>query len=84
MLLRCLEKEEALKVLSSLHEGPTGGHFGAEVTTHKILRASYYWLTLFKDAYAHVRKCEECQKSAGREKRPAFPMQPMEIENPFQ
>ena len=65
MLLRCLEKEEALKVLSSLHKGPIGGHFRAEVTTHKILRAGYYWPTLFKDAYAHVRKCEECQKSVG-------------------
>jgi hypothetical protein len=60
VLLRCLEKEEGLKVLSSLHEGPAGGHFGAEVTFHKILRTSYYWSTLFKDAYAHVIKCEEC------------------------
>ena len=57
MLLRCLEKEEALKVLSSLPEGPVEGHFGAEVTTHKILRVGYYWSTLFKDAHAHVRKC---------------------------
>lgn len=32
VLLRCLEKEEALNVLSSLHKGPTGGHFGAEIT----------------------------------------------------
>ena len=83
MLLRCLEKEEALKVLSSLHEGPAGGHFGAEVTANKILRDGYYWSTLFKDAHAHVRKCEECQKSAGREKRPTFPLQPVEIENLF-
>ena len=60
VLLRCLEKDEALKVLSSLHEGPEGGHFGAEVTTHKIFKVGYYWPTLFKDARAHVRKCEEC------------------------
>jgi hypothetical protein len=42
VLLRCLEQDGALKVLSSLHEGPIGGHFGAEVTTHKILRVGYY------------------------------------------
>ena len=83
VLLRCLEKEEALKVLSSLHEGPLGGHFGAEVIAHKILRVGYYWPTLFRDAYAHVRKCEEFQKSASKEKRPTFPLQPVGIENPF-
>ena len=42
VLLRCLEHEEALKVLSSLHEGPIGGHFAAKVTAHKILRVGYY------------------------------------------
>lgn len=47
VLLRCLEKFEALKVLSSLHEGPTRGHFGAKVITHKILKVGYYWPTLF-------------------------------------
>ena len=83
VLLRCLEKDEALKALSSLHEGPTGGHFGAEVTDHKILKVGYYWPTLFIDAHTQVRKCEECQKSTGREKRLAFPIQPIEIENPF-
>ena len=78
VLLRCLEKEEALKVLSSLHEGLAGGHFGAEVTTNKILRVGYYWATLFKDSYVHIRKCEECQKSVGREKRLVFPLQPID------
>ena len=83
VLLRCLEKEEALKFLSILHEVPTRGHFGAEVIAHKILRDGYYWVTLFKDAYSHVRKCKECQKSVGMEKRIAFPLQPVEIENMF-
>ena len=39
ILLRCLEKEESQKFLSSLDEGSAGGHFGAEVTTHNILKA---------------------------------------------
>ena len=46
VLLRCLEKEESQKVLSSLHEGLAGGHFGVEVMTHNILKVGYYWLTL--------------------------------------
>jgi hypothetical protein len=62
MLLRCLENSDADKVLSKLHDGPTGGHFGGDTTEHKILRAGYYWPTMFKDAHAYARSCEICQK----------------------
>ena len=51
---------------------------------HKILKVRYYWPTLFRDAHAHVRKCEECQKSVGREKRPTLPLQPVGVQNSFQ
>lgn len=84
ILLRFLEREESQKVISSLHEGPVGGHFGAEVTAHKILKEIYYWATLFRDVYSHVRKCVECQKLVEKEKRLAFPLQPVSVETPFQ
>ena len=41
ILLRCLEKPEAQKVLQELHDGPAGGHFGADTTAHKIIHAGY-------------------------------------------
>ena len=37
VLLRCLEKEYAKKVMIDLHDGPAGGHFSGDTTTHKIL-----------------------------------------------
>ena len=42
VLLRCLEKSEAEKVLQELHDGPAGGHYTGDTTAHKILRAGYY------------------------------------------
>ena len=57
VLLRCLERNEADSVLSQLHAGPARGHFGGEATAHKVLKAGYYWPTLFRDAYAFARKC---------------------------
>jgi hypothetical protein len=84
MLLRCLEKQEADKVLFDLHDEPVGGHFGGDTTAHKILRAGYYWPTLFKYSHAYVRKCKICQTSAGREKKSTLPLQPMIIEQPFE
>jgi len=84
ILLRCLEKPEAQKVLQELHDGPAGGHFGADTTTHKIIHAGYYWPTLFRDAHEYVRKCQSCQTSSGRQRKSAFPLQPVNIEQPFE
>ena len=42
VLLRCLEKEDAKKVMSELHDGPAGGHYSGDTIAHKVLRASYY------------------------------------------
>ena len=38
VLLRCLEKEDVKKVMTDLHDGPTGGHFSGDTTAHEILR----------------------------------------------
>ena len=75
VFLRCLEREYAAKVVKELHDGPAGGHFLGDTTTHKILRAGYYWTTLFKDAHAYVRKCDMCQRSGGRQAKETGPLQ---------
>eukprot|EP00253_Pinus_taeda_P010837 PITA_10837 len=54
ILLRCLEKTEAQKVLQELHDGRGGGHFGADTTAHKIIHARYYWPTLFRDTHEEI------------------------------
>jgi len=65
VLMHCLEKDEAEKVLSELHAGEVGGHFGGDTTAHKVLRAGYYWPTLFKDTHVLCRKCIICQNATG-------------------
>eukprot|EP00253_Pinus_taeda_P029433 PITA_29433 len=84
ILLSCLEKTEAQKVLQELHDGLAGGHFGADTTAHKIIHAGYYWPTLFRDAHEYVGKCLNCQTSSGRQRTLAFPLQPVNIEQPFE
>ena len=84
VLLRCLDKSEVEKVLQELHDGPAGGHFGGDTTAHKILHAGYYWQTLFRYAHDHVRKCKVCQTAAGRQRKPVLPLQPFNIEHPFE
>jgi hypothetical protein len=83
VLMRCLERDEAEKVLSELHAGEAGGHFGGDTTAHKVLRVGYYWPTLFKDAHALCCKCIICQKAAGRVKKAAFPLQSVSVDSLF-
>ena len=84
VFLRCLEQEDAKKVIAELHDGPAGGHFSGDTTAHKILRARNYWPTLFKDGHAHARKCDTCQRSDGRQAKIAGPLKPVIISELFQ
>jgi hypothetical protein len=49
ILLNFLLKDEADKVLQDFHAGDCGGHLRWKTTTNKILRAGFYWPTLFAD-----------------------------------
>ena len=70
--------------MSELHDGLAGGHYSWDTTAHKIVRAGYYWLTLFKDAHAHVRTCDICQRCGGRQPKAAALLKPVTIMEPFE
>jgi len=70
--------------MTDLHDGLAGGHYSGDTTAHKILRVDHYWPTLFKDAHAHVRKCDICQRCSGRQPKAAAPLKPVMITEPFE
>ena len=39
VFLRCVEREDASKIVKELHDGPVVGHYYGDTTAHKILRA---------------------------------------------
>ena len=84
IILRCVDENESKKLMDDFHNGFCGSHFAARTTTHKILRAGYYWPTIFSDVHQFVRKCEPCQLFTGRQKLAALPLQPVVVEAPFQ
>ena len=51
VLRRCLTHEEAEIVLNDSHSGACGGHLSGLATAQKILRARYFWPTIFKDVW---------------------------------
>ena len=81
--LRCVGKDEARNILEHFHDKWGTVHGSGLATTHWILRAGYYWPTLFKDTHEHVKTCHICQMSAKRERNPAMPLQLIIEVRPF-
>jgi hypothetical protein len=75
LLRRCVTTEEATSILWHCHNSPYGGHYNGERTAAKVLQSGFFWPTLFKDAYQHAQRCDNCQMTGGISKRNEMPLQ---------
>nr|GEU65039.1 TBC1 domain family member 15-like isoform X1 [Tanacetum cinerariifolium] len=62
----CVHDQEAYDILKACHEGPTGGHHGANFTTKKVFDAGFFWPTIYSDALNLVKSCDICQLPSSR------------------
>ena len=60
ILCRCLTHEEAEVVLNVFHGGVCGGQISRISTAQKILRAGYFWPSIFKDCVYVIKRCPRC------------------------
>ncbi|GKE54437.1 hypothetical protein Tco_1489593 [Tanacetum coccineum] len=51
VIRRCVYGQEAIDILTACHNGPTGGHHGANYTAKKVFDSSFYWPTIYRDAH---------------------------------
>jgi len=70
IILRCVNKDEANQFIKELYSGYCSGHFTSNTTTHKILRARYYWPTSFKDTHQYAMSYQPCQFFTGKQQLP--------------
>ena len=61
ILRYCLTHEEAEVVLNDFHGGACGGHLSGLSTAQNILRAGYFWPSIFKDCVDVVKRCHPFQ-----------------------
>ncbi|GKA28935.1 reverse transcriptase domain-containing protein [Tanacetum coccineum] len=59
--IRCVYGQEAVDILTACHNGPIGGHHGANYTAKKVFDSGFYWLTIYRDAHDMVKSCDSCQ-----------------------
>ncbi|GJY23168.1 reverse transcriptase domain-containing protein [Tanacetum coccineum] len=73
VIRRCVHGNEALEILSACHNGPTGGHHGANLTAKKIFDSGFFWPTIYKDAHEFVKNCNSCQRQGKTSQRDEMP-----------
>nr|CAN83915.1 hypothetical protein VITISV_022301 [Vitis vinifera] len=61
MLLLCLDRASADRVMREVHAGVCGPHMGGHMLARKIMRTGYFWLTMETDCCQFVQRCPECQ-----------------------
>ncbi|GJX74675.1 reverse transcriptase domain-containing protein [Tanacetum coccineum] len=72
-------KGEALDILEACHNGPTGGHHGANLTAKKIFDSGFFWPTIYKDAHEFVKNCDSCQRQGKTSQRDEMPQNSIQV-----
>nr|GEV73579.1 putative reverse transcriptase domain-containing protein [Tanacetum cinerariifolium] len=54
--------QEAVDILTTFHNGPTGGHHGVNFTAKKVFDSGFYWPTIYRDDHDLVTRCDACQR----------------------
>ncbi|GJS52049.1 reverse transcriptase domain-containing protein [Tanacetum coccineum] len=55
VIRRCVHGKEALDILEACHNGPTGGHHGANLTAKKIFDSGFFWPTFTRMPHEFVK-----------------------------
>ena len=70
-------------MLNDCHSGACGGHLSGLATAQRILRAGYFWPSLFKDCVEAVKCCHPCQIFTRKMRAHPAPLFPVVTVGPF-
>ncbi|GJS67145.1 reverse transcriptase domain-containing protein [Tanacetum coccineum] len=79
VIRRCVHGQEAVEILTACHNGPTGGHHGANYTAKKVFDAGFFWPTIYRDAHDLVTRCDACQRQGKISQRDEMPQNAIQV-----
>ncbi|GJW36539.1 reverse transcriptase domain-containing protein [Tanacetum coccineum] len=79
IIRRCVHGQEANDILKACHEGPTGGHHSANLTTRKVFDAGFFWPTIYQDAHTMIKSCDTCQRQGKISQRDEMPQNAIQV-----
>ncbi|GKA10327.1 reverse transcriptase domain-containing protein, partial [Tanacetum coccineum] len=79
VIRRCVHGQEAVDILTACHNGPTGGHHGANYTAKKVFDSGFYWPTIYRDAHNMVKSCDSCQRQGKISQKDEMPQNAIQV-----
>jgi hypothetical protein len=70
--------------MSDFHDNLHGVHHFWRTTFYMIIRAGYFWPSLFTDVFAKIEDCVKGKKFSGKQQLKSFPLKPVVASRPFQ
>ncbi|GJW69090.1 reverse transcriptase domain-containing protein [Tanacetum coccineum] len=79
VIWRCVYGQEAVDILTVCHNGPTGGHYGANYTANKFFDSGFFWPTIYRDTHDLVTRCDACQHQGKISQRDEMPQNAIQV-----
>nr|GEV26708.1 reverse transcriptase domain-containing protein [Tanacetum cinerariifolium] len=79
IIRQCVHGQEANDILKACHEGPTGGHHGANFIAKKVFDTGFFWHTIYRDAHDLVTQCDACQHQRKISQRDEMPQNAIQV-----
>ncbi|GJX55980.1 reverse transcriptase domain-containing protein [Tanacetum coccineum] len=79
IIRRCVHGHEAFEILKACYEGPTGGHYSANLTARKVFDAGFFWPTIYRDAHLMIKSCDTCQRQGKISQRDEMPQNAIQV-----
>ncbi|GJT69171.1 reverse transcriptase domain-containing protein [Tanacetum coccineum] len=80
VIQRCVYSEEVVDILTACHNGPTGGHYGANYTAKKVFDSGFFWPTIYHNAHDLVTGCNACQRRGKISQQDEMPQNAIQVE----
>ncbi|GJV14393.1 reverse transcriptase domain-containing protein [Tanacetum coccineum] len=79
VIRRCVYGQEVVDILTAYHNGPTGGHHGANYIAKKVFNYGFYWPTIYRDAHNMVKSCDSCQRQGKISQKDKMPQNAIQV-----
>ncbi|GJR68734.1 reverse transcriptase domain-containing protein [Tanacetum coccineum] len=79
IIRRCVPGQESFNILKACHEGPNGGHHGANLTAKNVFDTGFFWPTIYQDAHTMIKSCDTCQRQGKISQRNEMPQNAIQV-----
>nr|GEX27532.1 reverse transcriptase domain-containing protein [Tanacetum cinerariifolium] len=79
IIRRCVHGKEVFEILKACHEGPTGGHHGANLIAKKVFNAGFFWPSIYRDAHDMIKYYDTCQRQGKISQRDEMPQNAIQV-----